>query len=300
MTAGPCGAPGRWLKTSRPGVKMHALPSRVTSQTMVMSSTLTKPASSAKCRLWPSRSAARAIYVCALLVVAVFVVFGQSLFYPFLNFDDSRFVYAEPHVSGGLSSANVAWAFTNGPLGEWYPLTMLSHMLDCQIYGLRPTGHHLTNVLLHAATAVGLFLALWRMTGGLWPSALVAALFALHPLRVESVAWIAERRDVLSGLFFVLTLAAYDEYVRHPRSLLRYAAVVGMLTLGLLSKPMLVTVPGVLLLLDFWPLGRFGGTMPATDRTGNRRPPAFHGERFSTSCPCWRSAGRRPGDLDHP
>ena len=126
------------------------------------------------------------------------------------------FVYDEPHVSGGLSWSGIVWAFTNGPVGEWYPLSMLSHMLDCQLYGLNPAGHHLTNLLLHAASAVTLFLVLWRMTGGLWPSALVAALFALHPLHVESVAWVAERRDVLSGLFFMLTLGAYGEYVRHP------------------------------------------------------------------------------------
>ena len=117
----------------------------------------------------------------------------------------------------------------NGPLGERYPLAMLSHMLDCQLYGLHPAGHHLTNLLLHAASAVTLFLVQWRMTGGLWPSALVAALFALHPMRVESVAWLAERRDVLSGLFFMLTLGAYAEYVRQPRSLGRYLAVVGLL-----------------------------------------------------------------------
>ena len=117
-----------------------------------------------------------------------------------MNYDDPYFIFAEPHVSGGLSWSGIAWAFTNGPYGEWYPLSMLSHMLDCQLYGLNPAGHHLTNVLLHAASAVTLFLVLWRMTGALWPSALVAALFALHPLRVESVAWVSERRDVLSGL----------------------------------------------------------------------------------------------------
>ncbi|HEX4143110.1 MAG TPA: tetratricopeptide repeat protein, partial [Pirellulales bacterium] len=157
--------------------------------------------------------------------------------------------------------------------GEWYPLSMLSHMLDCQLYGLHPAGHHLTNVLLHAATAVTLFLALWRMTGALWPSALVAALFALHPLRVESVAWVAERRDVLSGLLFMLTLGAYGEYVRHPRSLARYLGVVGLFGLALMAKAIVVTLPALLLLLDFWPLERIGQMRP--DRVGRNAQPTI-------------------------
>jgi tetratricopeptide (TPR) repeat protein len=200
----------------------------------------------------------RAIAVCGLLLAAVFLVFGQTLRQGFSILDDSVFVSGEPHVSRGFSWSGIGWAFTNGPLGEWYPLSMLSHMLDCQLYGLRPAGHHLSNVLLHAGAAVTLFLVLWRMTGGLWPSALVAAVFALHPLHVESVAWVAERRDVLSGLLFMLTLGAYGEYVRHPRSLARYLAVVGLFALGLMAKPMLVTLPALLLLLDFWPLARVG------------------------------------------
>ena len=131
-------------------------------------------------------------------------------------------------------------------------------MLDCQLYGLHAGGHHLTNVLLHAATAILLFLVLRRMTGDLWPSAFVAAVFAIHPLRVESVAWVAERKDVLSGLFFMLTLGAYVGYVRRPFSLARYLTVVLLFALGLMAKPMLVTLPFVLLLLDYWPLGRIG------------------------------------------
>ena len=130
-------------------------------------------------------------------------------------------------------------------------------MLDCQFYGRHPAGHHLTNVLLHAATAIVLFLVLQRVTGDLWPSALAAALFAIHPLRAESVAWVAERKDVLSGLFFMLTLAAYVAYVRRPVSIARYLLVVLLFALGLMAKPMLVTLPFVLLLLDYWPLGRF-------------------------------------------
>ena len=136
------------------------------------------------------------------------------------------------------------------------PVTWISHMLDCQLYGLNAGGHHLTNVLLHAATAVLLFLVLRRMTGRLWPSALVAAVFAIHPLRVESVAWVTERKDVLSGLFFVLTLGAYVGYVRRRFSFVRYLTVMVLFALGLMAKPMLVTLPFVLLLLDYWPLGR--------------------------------------------
>ncbi|HTU27549.1 MAG TPA: tetratricopeptide repeat protein [Pirellulales bacterium] len=196
--------------------------------------------------------------VCGALMVAVLLTFSRTFGYGFLKIDDGSFVYNEPHVANGFSWSGIVWAFTGGPLQEWYPLAVLSHMLDCQIYGLDPAGHHATNVLLHAATAVTLFLALWRMTGNLWPSALVAALFALHPLRVESVAWIAERRDVLSGLCFTLTLAAYDAYVRHPRSLGRYLAVCGLFALGLTAKPMLVTLPPLLVLLDYWPLERLG------------------------------------------
>jgi len=213
----------------------------------------------------------RVIAVCGLLVLAVLLVFSRTLSQGFLNYDDDLFIGDEPHVLGGLSWSGIAWAFTNGPLGEWYPLSMLSHMLDCQLYGLHPAGHHLTNLLLHAASTVTLFLVLWRMTGAIGPSALVAALFAFHPLHVESVAWIAERRDMLSGLFFMLTLGAYGEYARHPRSWGRYFAVIGFLALGLLSKPMLVTLPPLLLLLDYWPLGRFGGLQPDTAEPGVRQ-----------------------------
>ncbi len=141
----------------------------------------------------------------------------------------------------------------------YHPLSTYSHMLDCQLFGLKAGGHHVMNVVLHAITAVLLFLLLRQMTGRLWPHALVAALFAVHPLRVESVAWISERKDVLSGLFFVLTLGAYVRYVRAPQSAGRYAVVCLLYVLGLLAKPMLVTLPMVLLLLDYWPLGRVDG-----------------------------------------
>ncbi len=191
----------------------------------------------------------------------IWLVVGQTLDFGFLTYDDHLFVTGSPQVRAGLTEKSIVWAFTNGPGGEWYPLSMLSHMLDCQIFGASPKsawGPHLTNVLLHAATTIGLFL-FWRsMTGQLWPSALVATLFAIHPQHVESVTWIAERRDVLSGLFFVLTLWAYLGYVRGGRTLIRYSLVALLLALGLMAKAMLVTVPALLVLLDYWPLGRFG------------------------------------------
>ncbi len=199
----------------------------------------------------------RAIGVCGLLVLMIGIAFGRTLGQGFSNLDDPLFVSEEPHVSGGFSWSGIVWAFTNGPAGEWFPLSMLSHMLDCQLYGLNPAGHHLTNVLLHAASAALLFLVLLRMTAALWPSALVAALFALHPLRVESVAWVAERRDVLSGMFFMLALLAYDEYVRRRQSRWWYFVVAALFALGLMAKPMLMSLPPLLLLLDYWPLGRF-------------------------------------------
>ena len=195
-------------------------------------------------------------------------------------------MYKNPQVDDGLTIEGIAWAFTSRHASNWHPLTWLSHMLDCQLYGLTPWGHHLTNVLLHAATAILLFLVLRRMTGDLWPSAFVAAVFAVHPLRVESVAWVAERKDVLSGLFFMLTLGAYLGYVRRPFSLARYLAVVVLFALGLMAKPMLVTLPLVLLLLDYWPLGRM-----ARDRAGPvaaRRSVATGGRKDSRCWCCWR------------
>ena len=198
--------------------------------------------------------------VCTLLVLAVAVPFVQTARFPFVNINDSKYVYDTPQISRGLTAANMVWAFTHRHSENWHPLTWLSLMLDCQLYGLNAGGHHLTNVLLHAATAVLLFLVLRQMTGRFWPGALVAALFAVHPLRVESVAWVSERKDVLSGLFFMLTLGAYVHYVRRGLSWAWYLAVLLCFALGLMAKPMLVTLPVLLLLLDYWPLGRFTGT----------------------------------------
>lgn len=194
------------------------------------------------------------------LVVSVFVVFAQTARHGFLNFDDDRYVAANAHVAHGLTGDGIRWAFSHSHADNWHPLTWLSHMLDAQLFGAKAAGHHLSSVVLHAATAVVLFLVLWRMTGALWASAVVAELFAIHPLRVESVAWIAERKDVLSGLLFVLALGAYVHHARRPGPG-RYLSVVVLFALGLMAKPMLVTLPFVLLLLDYWPLRRAGAVL---------------------------------------
>ena len=144
--------------------------------------------------------------VCCLLAMAVAVVFGQTVRHDFINFDDNVYVYDNPPIADGVTAGAIAWSFTSFHASNWHPLTWLSHALDCQLYGPHQPGwHHFTNVVLHAAVAILLFLVLWQMTGNLWPSAFVAAVFAVHPLRVESVAWVAERKDLLSGLFFMLT-----------------------------------------------------------------------------------------------
>ena len=268
------------------------------------------------------------------LVLAVALVFGQTIGHQFHEGDDKEFVYGNGHVRAGLTADGMHWAFTAGPYGEWYPLAVVSHMLDCQLFGLKPGGHYLTSLLLHAASSVLLFLVLLRMTGQravpgtdqrlvaaqvsggrvasagpsatapqravpgtdqrlvaaqvsggrvapagpsaktLWPSAFVAALFAIHPQHVESVAWVAERKDVLSGLFFMLTLAAYLDYVRRGRPLVGYLMVVVLFALGLLSKPMLVTLPPLLLLLDFWPLGRIGAVEDVAESTALAQRPS--------------------------
>jgi len=193
--------------------------------------------------------------VCILLVTITWLVFGQTLWHGFVNYDDDAYVHLQPEIVSGLTLRGVAWAFTHLHSGNWHPLTSITHMLDCELHGLGAAGHHFTNLVLHSASAVLLFLALRNMTGRLWRCAFVAVLFAIHPLRVESVAWIAERKDVLSGLFFMLTLLSYACYVRGP-SPGRYLLFSIAFCLGLLSKPTLVTLPFVLLLLDYWPLKR--------------------------------------------
>jgi tetratricopeptide (TPR) repeat protein len=193
----------------------------------------------------------------ALLILAAvtFFVYSQVGEHEFVAFDDRQYVLNE-QVKAGLTSEGVRWAFETTYFSNWHPLTWLSYMLDSELYGTKPAGYHLTNVLLHIANTILLALALQRLTGAVWPSTFVAALFALHPLHVESVAWAAERKDVLSAFFWMLTLLAYASYARRSWSLWRYGLVVLCLSLGLLAKAMLVTLPFVLLLLDFWPLGR--------------------------------------------
>ena len=194
--------------------------------------------------------------LCGLALVGLaLAVFGQLAGHPFLDYDDGEYVYANPVVLSGLTWQGARWAFVTNHAANWHPLTWLSHMADVSLFGTAAGAHHLVSVLLHAATAVLLFLVLDRSTGETPPSALAAALFAVHPLHVESVAWVAERKDVLCGLLWVLTVAAYAWYARRP-SARRWLAVAGGLALALLAKPMAVTLPFVLLLLDAWPLRR--------------------------------------------
>lgn len=199
----------------------------------------------------------RELLVSIFLVVAVTTVYWPVHSYPFVLLDDYSYVFENPCVRHGLTPRGIVHAFTGITVGNWHPVTMLSHMFDCQLFGTEEGAgwHHTVNLALHAANTVLLFIALRRMTGALWRSAMAAALFGLHPLHVESVAWVSERKDVLSTLFFMLTLIAYHYYTQRP-TVFRHAAVFVMLALGLMSKPMLVTVPFLLLLLDFWPLGR--------------------------------------------
>ncbi len=211
----------------------------------------------------------RTLYVGVVLVAITWLVFGQTLGHDFVNFDDHVYVYDNPLVTKGLTASGVIGAFTHSHARNWHPLTTMSHMLDCQLYGLKAGGHHFTNVLLHTIAVLLLFAVLRDMTGAFWRSAFVAALFAIHPLHVESVAWVAERKDVLSAVFFMLTLGAYVRYVRAP-SIGRYVTVAFLFALGLMSKPMLVTLPCVLLLLDYWPLRRFAKPSSAKSKSKSR------------------------------
>ncbi|HSQ31269.1 MAG TPA: tetratricopeptide repeat protein [Gemmatimonadaceae bacterium] len=191
----------------------------------------------------------------AVLVALNLVVYWSVWRHEFVSFDDPQYVTENAHVTAGLSWAGVRWALTTGTAGNWHPLTWISHMADVQLFGVSAGPHHVTNLLLHILNSLLLFGVLWRMTGAFGRSGVVAALFAVHPLHVESVAWISERKDVLSTLFWLLAMWAYVEYVRRDKWAW-YAAVVLWLALGLMSKPMVVTLPCVLLLLDYWPLER--------------------------------------------
>lgn len=199
----------------------------------------------------------RALIFCLVLVAATLAFYNPIIHNQFIDFDDSSYIVKNSQVQRGLNWETVKWSFTTFRDGNWHPLTWLSHALDCQLFRLNPVGHHYTNLLLHAVNAVLLFLLLWRATGFPWASVAVAALFALHPINVESVAWAAERKNVLSMLFFLLALLAYDRYARtDARSL--YLAVAVCFALGLMAKPQIVTLPFVLLLWDYWPLERLG------------------------------------------
>ena len=221
----------------------------------------------------------RPVWVYLLLALTAGVAYWPALHHGFVDYDDNVYVFENSHVQSGLGLAGIKWAWTTAHANFWHPVTWLSHMLDCQLYGSKPAGHHLTSLVLHAASALLLLAVLKRMTGALWRSALVAAFFALHPLRVESVAWVAERKDVLSVFFLMLTLGAYTRYAEERRKkdegrmqnpgprITHYAPRFYLLSLclfalGLMSKPVLVTLPVVLLLLDYWPLRRFEFSAP--------------------------------------
>lgn len=191
--------------------------------------------------------------ICLGLCLAVFVAYLPVMQAGFLNFDDPEYVYSNPHVNTGLTRSNIAWAWTTFQAANWHPLTWMSHQLDCQFFDLRPRSHHFINLCWHMANTVCLYLVLRRMTGEEWRPALVAALFGLHPLHVESVAWLSERKDVTSTFFALVTLGAYTLYAARP-TMVRYLAVLAPFVVGLLCKPMLVTWPFVLLLMDYWPL----------------------------------------------
>jgi len=212
------------------------------------------------------------LIISLILILGTLAVFWQVRNHEFINLDDNEYVTNNPQVKSGLALRGVIWAFTTGHASNWHPLTWLSHMLDCTLYGLNPGGHHVTNLLFHIANSLLLFLVLKRMTGAIWESGFVAGLFALHPLHVGSVAWVAERKDVLSTFFWVLAMWAYVSYSKRP-GLKRYLLVLLFFVLGLLSKPMLVTLPFVLLLLDYWPLGRLrfgqggGDRHPSSDKS---------------------------------
>jgi tetratricopeptide (TPR) repeat protein len=193
--------------------------------------------------------------VCLFLTIAILSIFWQVQDHGFVNFDDDLYVTANPRVQAGLTVDNIVWAFTTTHASNWHPLTWLSHMVDCHLFGLNPGAHHFTNLLLHVANTLLLFLVFHRMTRAVWKSAFVAALFAVHPLHVESVAWVAERKDLLSTFFWLLTMGLYLRYVKRP-GYTPYLLVFLSFSLGLMAKPMLVSLPFVLLLLDYWPLGR--------------------------------------------
>jgi protein O-mannosyl-transferase len=223
--------------------------------------------------------------LCAVLVILTLAVYIDPRHHQFLHFDDPLYVTENPFVKEGLAGKSILWAFGTYAASNWHPLAWLSHMLDVELFGLNPSGHHMVNVLLHAMNAVLLFLVLTQLTGAMGCSAFVAALFAVHPLHVESVAWISERKDLLSTLFGLLILWAYGRHAVKPQ-FGQYLLVITFFILSLLSKPMWVTAPFLLLLLDFWPLQRVKDSPLAVDRAVLCR----HSFRWlalsSKKCPC--------------
>lgn len=203
----------------------------------------------------------RILIVCLLLAAATLVLYNPVTRHPFVNYDDDKYITSNPHIRAGLTWDTFIWALTSTEQANWHPLTWISHEVDVSLFRLNPAGHHFTNVLLHIANVVLLFLLLWRGTRRLGASLVVAGLFAAHPINVESVAWIAERKNVLCTLFFLLAIGAYGWYAKKP-SWKRYLAVFGFFAAGLASKPMVITLPFVLLLLDYWPLARTTGPAP--------------------------------------
>lgn len=200
-------------------------------------------------------------WIGVVMIAMVLAVYSQLAGHDFIDFDDGAYILNNTHVRTGLTFENIRWAFTSLEESNWHPLTWISHMMDCQVYGIHPAGHHLTSLFLHVANTLLLFLVLRTATGNLWKSALVAALFGIHPLHIESVAWISERKDVLSGFFWMLIILSYLYYARKGKAY-RYLLTLALFALGLMAKPMLVTLPLVLLLFDFWPLGRFTSGVP--------------------------------------
>jgi hypothetical protein len=209
-----------------------------------------------------------------LLVILPLLAYSRVQNFEFINMDDPLYVTDNPPVRNGLTLGGVAWAFTFNDISYWHPLTWLSHMVDCELYRLNPRGHHFTNLLFHMASTLLLFLTLKKITGALWQSAFVAVFFALHPLNVESVAWVANRKNILSAFFWILAMWSYAQYARRPNVTRYFTVFFGML-LGLLAKPTVVTLPFVLLLLDYWPLGRYSpaGSGQAEGRCFQGHPP---------------------------
>lgn len=202
-----------------------------------------------------------------MLVASVILAYEPMRHNEFISYDDPDYVTENPHITGGLTAKSIIWAFTSPHYHMYHPLTSLSHMLDCQLFGLEPLWHHADSLLFHTLNALLLFWVLKRMTGAVWASAFVAALFALHPLQVDAVAWVAERKTVLSGFFWILTMAAYVRYFERP-TLGRYVPVIIVYVLALMSKPVVVTLPFVLLLLDYWPLRRLRTNSAQNEESG--------------------------------